>query len=270
MKKTLQILNLLSVVFAIGANTIVSIYGIAGHTIKEMSDMYSTFLTPATYAFSIWSLIYLLIALLAIYQARDLFHPEKSNTLPQRLGWYFILANIGNGIWTYIFISGFIGLSVIVILILLASLFIIIWRLRMALDDEPFPTIVFLWWPILLYTGWVLAASVVDIASFLSSVGVVVSALASAIVVVLLSLFLLWLLQTRNVRELVLASTWAILAVAVANMGVSTLVAGVAYFASAVLLLAIMAHGYKNRALGLGVKFRQFREERRREKGDFI
>ena len=46
-------------------------------SVAVISEKYATLLTPAGYAFSIWSLIYVLLVVSVVYQARDVFRPNK-------------------------------------------------------------------------------------------------------------------------------------------------------------------------------------------------
>src|SRR5690606_13141587 len=102
-------------------------------SINEISDKYATYLTPAGYAFSIWSLIYVLLVVLTVYQMRDIFKQREENDLPEAIGPWFIIANICNGLWTYVFVNEFIGLSVGILLLLTGSLYALLWRLRIAI-----------------------------------------------------------------------------------------------------------------------------------------
>lgn len=247
MKRLWQISNILSLIFALVMNILVGAQLLNLPSIVEISDTFATYLTPAGYAFSIWSVIYLLLIGFVIYQARDFIVPNKNNQLPQKIGPYFIIASICNGLWTYVFVSGYISLSVVILLILTTSLYVILWRLKIALTNPPLRTLAFVWWPLLLYTGWVTAASVVNIASWLASLGVIISPYAALLVIVVLGAALLGLLIMRNVRELVLASTWAIIAIGVEQTSDNQLVMTAAFMVSALLLMSIAVHVYANR-----------------------
>ena len=249
MKRIWQILNILSVAFALFMNYIVGAQIIDVPAITEVSDAYATLLTPATYAFSIWSLIYFLLIVLAVYQAWDFFKPDRKNSLPMKLGPSFILANIGNALWTYVFVSGLIGLSVIILLGMVAALFLSLKRFDIATYDAPIKTIIFVWWPLMFYTGWVLVASIVNIASWLASIGITLGPFNVLTILILLCNLLLVLLYTRNLRELVLASTWGIVAVGVhlLQSGESLVATTAAFTVSLLLLAATAMHGYANR-----------------------
>ena len=181
MKRTWQIGNILALIFALVANFLVGAQILDVAAINEVSDKYATFLTPATYAFSIWSVVYVLLTVFVVYQARDIFKPQKENDLPEKVGPYFIIASVCNGLWTYVFVSDLIGLSVVLLVVLTASLYILLAKLRIATYDARPMTIACVWWPLMLYTGWVTIATVVNIASWLQSISVELSALAASI-----------------------------------------------------------------------------------------
>lgn len=249
MKRFWQGANVLSVIFALVMNFLVGAQIIGVPAINEISDKYATLLTPAGYAFSIWSLVYLLLVVFAVYQARDFMKPSKENDTPRRLGPWFVIANICNGVWTFIFVQEYIALSVVVLGILTLSLYVALWRLRIALYDASIKTIVCVWWPLLIYTGWVTVATVVNIASWFASMGITLSPLVVSLVLVLLVALLLGLLVVRNVRELLLASAWGIAAIGVQQSGSdgSAVVAWCASLAAGVLVGAVLYHGYRNR-----------------------
>lgn len=248
MKRFWQIANILALIFALVANFLVSTQQLDVPSIRDISDKYATFLTPATYAFSIWSLIYLLLIGLAVYQARDLIRPIKTNTLPTDIGPYFVIASILNGLWTYLFVKDLVGISVIVLLSLTALLYILLFRLGIAMRQPPFKVLLFVWWPLMLYTGWVTIAAVVNIATWGNSIGVIIGPVVACLVLIAIGVVLLLLLLRRNMRELLFASTWGIAAIGVnqAGSGGNTLVASTAYSVSAVLLIAVIIHALKN------------------------
>lgn len=249
MKRAWQIGNILSLVFALIANFVVGAQLLSLPGINEISDKYATLLTPAAYAFSIWSLIYTLLIVFTVYQARDIIAQRKENDLPQKTGPYFIIANICNGIWTYVFVNELVGLSVVILLVLTASLYILLSRLRIAVYDAPLRVIACVWWPLLIYTGWVTVATVVNIASWFVALGIVVSSAAACFILISLLFGLIILLIVRNVRELVLASAWGIFAIGIQQTYIANdmLVASVAFAVSGALLGAVVTHAYMNR-----------------------
>lgn len=250
MKIIWQVSNILSLVFALVLNTLVGAQLLDLPAIQDISDTYATFLTPAGYAFSIWSLIYALLILFIIYQARDILRPVKDNRLPYIVGPFFIIASICNGLWTYVFVQEMIGLSVVILLALCASLYILLWRLKIALKQPSFRVVLCVWWPLMIYTGWVTVATVVNVASWLDSLSITISAMAAVAVLIVLGIGLVVLLMKWHVRELLLACAWGIGAIGVQQMQRTEGSAEVMYTALAVaagLVLACTVHAYIHR-----------------------
>lgn len=249
MKRFWQSANILSLLFALIANFLIGAQLLNLPAIDDISDKYASYLTPAGYAFAIWSLIYVLLVAFAVYQARDIVRPRSENDLPLKVGPWFIIASICNGLWTFVFVSEMIGLSVVILLCLTASLYILLWRLRVAVDDPPLKTIAFIWWPLMIYTGWVSVASIVNIASWLESRQITLTTLYANIILIGLAIILLALLIKRNVRELLLACAWGVAAIGVQQMqtGGNQSVANTALIIAVLLVVAVAVHAYVNR-----------------------
>ena len=253
MKRIWQIATILSVIFALVANYLTATQALDIPAIKEVSDKYASPLTPATYAFSIWSVIYLLLVVFAVYQARDLFRPNKKdgeeNKLPLQAGPLFVTASICNGLWTYVFLNDLVGLSLLILLTLAGCLYALLRRLRIAIDDAPIPVIVCVWWPLLLYTGWVTVASLANLGNWLTSTQIELPAPVAALALIALGAALLTLLIRRNVRELLLSSAWGIIAIGVRQLQshANSLVTYTALAVGFGLIVACIVHGYVNR-----------------------
>ncbi|MFB9324798.1 hypothetical protein ACFFSY_02440 [Paenibacillus aurantiacus] len=67
-----QWLNVFGLIAVVAVNALADWLPINGLTTGEVSAKYPVLVTPAGYAFSIWSLIYALLAGFVIYQARPL------------------------------------------------------------------------------------------------------------------------------------------------------------------------------------------------------
>lgn len=249
MKLFWQIGNILTLIFALVANFLVGAQILVLPAINEISDKYATLLTPASYAFSIWSIIYVFLVIFVIYQARDLFRPKANNSLPQRIGPFFIIASIANGLWTFVFVNEWIVASVGILLILTVSLYILIFKLKIALHDAPVSVVVCVWWPLLLYAGWVTVATIVNSASWLQSVDIAISPFAACAVLAILGGLLIALLIERNVRELLIASAWGIAAIGVQlwQTDGDTFVMIAAITVASSLLIAVGIHAFIHR-----------------------
>lgn len=249
MKIVWQLGNALSLLFALVANFLIGAQILGLPSISEISDKYATFLTPAGYAFSIWSLIYILLVVFVAYQMRDILKSRRENNLPQAIGPWFIIANICNGLWTYAFVNELVGVSVVLLALLTGSLYVLLGRLKVAVGNPPIKDIFCVWWPLMIYTGWVTVATVVNVASWLESLQITVTPLLASVALIILGAILLALLLARNVRELVLACIWGIGAIAVQQGQVAggVSVAIVALSVASVLILAAAIHAYTHR-----------------------
>lgn len=261
MKKTLQITNIIAFVVTIVLNYVAGAGLINGQTIGEISARYDNLFTPAGYAFSIWGLIYLMLAGFVIYQALGLFKETDNNDFILQIGWWFVISCFANSLWLITWIYDYIGLSILMITVLLFSLIKIIINTNMERWDAPFPVILLLWWPFCFYSGWITVAIIANISAYLTKVGWQgwgISDPAWAIIMIITAgLINLFMILTRNMREFALVGIWGLTAVAVANWGDHQPIVVTAAIVSAILLASIAIHGYRNRATAPHVKLKQ-------------
>ena len=259
MKKSLAVLNLLSVVLVIVVNYISQIVEFNGVTIGEMSRRYDNLFTPAGYAFSIWGIIFLLLLAYGIYQVRTAYSDKDASDLIRRTGPWFILANILNCTWVIVFVYDYTGLSVLVMLGILFSLLKIILNTNMERWDAPIGVIAFAWWPICIYIGWIAVATIANIAAYLSKIGWEGGPFSeiswTLIMIIIATVVNLLMIYTRNMREFALVGIWALIAIFIRHQENYTGIAYTALSCSIVLFIAIAVHGYHNRKTNPILKF---------------
>jgi hypothetical protein len=261
MKKTLAILNMVVIAATIVFNSIAGSRGINGNTVGGISDTYDTLFTPAGYAFSIWGIIYLALMAFAIFQLRRAFSKEKESDFILQAGPWMSVANIANILWLYAWLYEYIGLSLVLMLVILVSLIILVIRLNMERWDAPFPILVFVWWPIGIYSGWIAVATIANVSSLLVSLEwqALISpegwATLLILAAVLLNLLMIWL---RNMREFAAVGVWALLAISVRHWDSQALLQWTALMGALVLFLAISVHAFLKRASGPHIKFREY------------
>jgi len=175
--KLRAVLVLVSTLATIAFNGLASTGRINGVMTDEVSNRYPTVITPAGFTFSIWGVIYLGLLGFSIYQLLPskavFFRPVRT---------LFITSCVLNCAWIWFWHNYQIGMSVAIILGLLATLFLINLKLRPAesFSDSLFGKGVFG-----LYFGWVTAATLVNIIIFMISAGVEMSPTAWKIVGIL-------------------------------------------------------------------------------------
>jgi len=102
MKRTLQIANGIALVSTIIINYLSNTGAINNTTIGEVSGVLQNLFTPASYAFSIWGFIYLLLIGFIFYQGRSLFGSNDSaDDVVVRIGWWFVISCIANSAWVF-------------------------------------------------------------------------------------------------------------------------------------------------------------------------
>lgn len=250
MKKTLQILNLLTFIAAVAINYFYNTGSNAPNTVGEISDKYENLLTPAGYAFSIWGLIYLMLAMFAIFQARSLFSSKYNDNFVLDIGPWFILSNIVNAGWIVAFTNDMIGLSVILMLVFFVSLLKIVVNLNMERWYAPKSTIFFIWWPFSFYFGWLNVALIANLSVYFRSTGWDGAPLSESfwavLVLIIAGAVFTSMVWSRNMREYAAAGSWGIVAIGVNNWGASPVVAYTALGVAAIVVLNVLINGFKN------------------------
>lgn len=196
-----------------------------GVTPEYISDLYPTPVTPAGYAFTIWSLIYLGSIAYSIYQVWPRSAPSASGIRS-----FYILACALNCGWIYMWHSGQIAICLVLIVLLWACLFLINLRLRSTHSTSEYWLIKA---PFGLYFGWVTAATLVNFAVFLAYLPAGLSATAFNWIGVGLILFagLLGVVISIRLRNYLypLAIAWALAAIGVKQSANTPIVAATAF-----------------------------------------
>ncbi|WP_373494408.1 hypothetical protein [Aquiflexum sp.] len=217
-------------------------------SVGEISNQYETLITPGGYAFSIWGLIYLFLLSFIVFQWISFFKNQNHKSLIPSSIW-FGLSNILNGLWIVVWTSEMISISVLVIFALLVCLLTLVVKLRLEIWDAPLDIIAFVWWPICIYTGWIITASVVNLSVLFVVGGILLSNQIFWTVVVLLIATVIYsmLIRFRNMREAALVGVWAFAAIAFKQWDNQYIVAYTSLLFAGVLLLAAGIHAFRNR-----------------------
>ncbi len=136
-------------------------------------------------------------------------------------------------------------------LILLFALVVLTIQLRLEVWDAPVRIIAFVWWPICIYVGWIIVATVANIAAFLVSINWNDSLLPpetwTVVMVTAATFIYLLLIYFRNMREAAMVGVWALIAIAVRRWSDYHSIAIAATASAVILFLAVAVHGYINR-----------------------
>lgn len=253
MKRTFQTANIIALIVTVVVNYLSNTGLFNNSTMASVSARYQNFFTPSGYAFSIWGLIYLLLAAFVIYQARGISGKREVPAVVEKIGWLFVISCIANSAWVLAWLYDFTGLSVLIMVSLLTSLWLIIVRTRMEMDLIPLKKIVLTWWPFAIYLGWISVALIANVAAWLTKIGWdgfgISPVVWTVIMIFVAGAIYLGLTWKRNLRESAIVGVWALVAVAVANWGTRPAIVNAALIVSAVILISSGIHAYRNRGL---------------------
>ena len=246
-----QVLNLVFAVGQAAAPALIPLFGLP--FVGRVSDEYPTYVVPAGYAFSIWSVIFALSIAYAVWQALP---AQAGNPLLRRVGWLTAAAFAGSTFWQFAFPSGQYALSVLLIATTLVTLALAVARAAERRASLSAAERLLVWITCGVYLGWITVATVANVAQALAAAGVSDLGLGGAAwgVVMLIAAALIAsfvTLRTGNGGYPV-AVIWALVAVFVARRGPPAVtqdatVAYVALAAAAVVALALLASVMRGR-----------------------
>lgn len=208
----LTITNLVMLAFTLFFNFL-SATGILNNiSTAEVSALYPTKITPAGFAFSIWGLIYTLLIITLAWMFYKREDPKVAQVI-DAVGYWFILSSLANIGWIILFSYLQIALSTIMIFILLFSLTKIVMNLnKLPIKLNPLYSISFG-----LYTGWVLIATVVNIAAALVKAewgGFGVDELVWATLIIVVAVGIVFFVSYRTTNVIIpLPVAWAYYAI---------------------------------------------------------
>lgn len=161
-----QILVIIATIGVIFVNFLAAAGYINNKTPGEISDKYVTHITPAGYAFSIWSLIYIGLLAFSIYQALP---ANEDNRFFKRVRTIYIVNCVANCAWIYAWHYELVALSILIMFVLLGTLaFINVVLIRADSTAEIITTK----FPFNLYFGWVTVATILNASITLVYLGV--------------------------------------------------------------------------------------------------
>ena len=236
-----QYVNLAAMLAALVVNILSNALPLNGLNTGDISDRFKVYFVPAGYVFSIWGVIYIGWIAFVVYQ---LLPAHKETPRLRRLGYWFALSCVFNAAWLFCWHYEQFGLSVVVMLALLATLIISTLRLNVART----PVTAAQRWcvdiPFGLYLGWVSVATIANITSYLYFIGWsgfgIAPEMWAVIMLVVASLLGLIVALTRRDAAFLLVFVWAFAGIA-AKQAATPLVASAAWIAAAFALVLAVA-----------------------------
>lgn len=151
----------------VGVNFLANGLPINGRSTGEISDAYPNLFAPAGVTFSIWGLIYLLLAGYVAFQFGK--GNQKTEEIFDRINPLFLATSLANISWIFAWHYDYIGLSVVIMAVLLALLV----RIADILRAERFTPAeqLLIRTPFSVYFGWITVAAIANVTVFLVSIG---------------------------------------------------------------------------------------------------
>ncbi|MFZ3070695.1 MAG: hypothetical protein WA110_06200 [Anaerolineaceae bacterium] len=167
--KFLKIFTLAAFLVMVTVNALANILPINGITTGEVSNAYPNLFAPAGLIFSIWGLIYLLLAGYSLYQI-GLFQEKDESDKPDllhKVSLVFAISSLANTAWIFTWHYRLIPLSMLLMVVILGCLITI----NLAIRKENLSTRekIFVRLPFSVYFGWITVATIANATTLLVS-----------------------------------------------------------------------------------------------------
>jgi tryptophan-rich sensory protein len=232
----IKILSALLFAVMIYVNYLANSLPINGMSTGAVSNAYPNLFAPAGVTFSIWGVIYLVLAVICV-----LFFKASNNEIVLQISRLFIISSALNCLWIFAWHHQKFGLSVIIMLLLLASLIII--NIRLAPQPNSIIKAGFG-----IYLGWICIATIANITVFLVSLnwggfGISQEIWTTIMITIGLAISIAAVYKFEN--PFIAASViWAFIGIAIKQHGNSNLVFIVAIVGAAVLGIAVASRQF--------------------------
>lgn len=165
--RLLKIGSLVTYIAMVVVNFLANSLPINNRSTGAISNSYPNLFAPAGITFSIWGLIYLLLAGYVVFQF--VTKSEKTEGLLKKINPLFIATSVANSVWIFAWHYDVIGLSVLI----MAAILILLIKIADILRKEQFTALekLFIWAPFSIYFGWITVAAIANITIFLVSIG---------------------------------------------------------------------------------------------------
>lgn len=236
------ILTALAVIITLITNTLAVVLPLNNRSTKAISDSFNVFFTPSGYVFSIWSVIYTALIAFAVYS----FLPRnRTNATLQAIFPWFLLSCAMNSAWIFLWHYGFYPLTMLVMLVLLASLVMVYVRLGIGETRYSGSNFWCIRFTFSVYLGWICVATIANATALLydmqwSGFGVSAEVWTAIMLGVAVTLGAI-LIETRRDTLLVAVFLWAFVGIALKHSSVA--VVGASAWVAVALTALLLVRG---------------------------
>jgi hypothetical protein len=162
--KLRQLTVILTIIATIVINVLANALPLNGLNTGEISDRFKVYFVPAGYVFAIWGLIYLGLIAFAIFQALP---SQRENPRLRATGWWIALGGLANMAWIFLWHYEHFPLTLVAMLVLLATLILTYLRLGIGQSAAPAAETWAVRLPFSIYLGWITVATVANVTELL-------------------------------------------------------------------------------------------------------
>ena len=223
----LSFLNLIGFLGTVIVNGLANALPINNKTTGELSDQYPNLFVPAGLTFSIWGVIYVLLAIFVIY---GLIVAIKKDTQKlsfiSNIGILFFISCLVNIGWIFAWHYEAVPLSLVLMFLLLTTLITMYLKLRVGKSGSPQIEKYLVHLPFSVYLGWITIATIANVTALLvylnwNMFGMGEPFWALAVIIIGIGITLSVLL-TRNDIFYCLVVDWALLGILIKRLSDST------------------------------------------------
>ena len=169
---TYAILNLVGFLGTLVLNGLANALPLGGKGTGELSDLYPNLFVPAGLTFSIWALIYLLLAAFIVYQLVLALRKETGRSgFLEDIGILFFISSLANLFWIVAWHYEHVITSLLLMMLLLTALLKMYLSLRVGLSDAEKGERYLVHLPLSVYLGWITVATIANVTAVLVNAG---------------------------------------------------------------------------------------------------
>ena len=164
-----KVFALVTFLAMVTVNALASILPINGISTAQISDKYANLFAPAGLTFSIWGLIYLLLAGYILYLLIAMDKNTQNRRLFNKVGILFSISSVANALWIFSWHYDFIFVSMVLMTVILVCLILIVNSLKK--ESLSTKEKIFVKLPFSIYFGWITVATIANATTLLVSLG---------------------------------------------------------------------------------------------------
>ena len=164
----LAIVNLVAFVGVVVVNALATTIPLGGMSTGQLSDLYPNLFVPAGLTFSIWGVIYLLLAIYVIYSmVYSLGRMEPGSTFMEKSAVLFLISCVANAGWIFSWQYRILPLSLVCMVVLLLVLIAMYVRLNVGRSSAASSEKYMVHLPVSVYLGWISIATIANVTALL-------------------------------------------------------------------------------------------------------